>query len=97
MGLILFSENWKFNVDSQTLRKCSKKISFFYIIGFELVTVNSLYYDQNTRSWQSMCQQAVLKSQIRLKTTFSNSIWVRMLEKLVKSIFLQISGVFGTR
>ena len=74
-----------------------KKFTVFYIIWFNFVTVNSLYEYRNTRSWQSTCYQAVLKSQIWLKTTFSNSICAKSMKKLAKSTFLQISVVFRTR
>ena len=60
------------------------------IIWFELATVSYLYYLQST------CYQAVLKSQIWLKITFSESIWLRMIIKLDKStfcIFEEFSGV----
>ena len=62
-----------------------------------MVTVRSLYYYENTRSWQSTCYRAVLKSYISLKISFFNSILHRLMEILDKSTFLQISGVFGTR
>ena len=44
--------------------KCRKNIMGVQIGSFELVTINSLYYYENTRSWQSTCYQAVLKSPI---------------------------------
>ena len=60
-----------------------------------MVTINSLYYYEDTRSFKSTCYQALPKSYIWLKITFSNSVWPRMKEELDKSTFLQISGVFG--
>ena len=42
--------------------KCRKSLISVQIVSFELVTVNSLYYYENTRSWQSTCYQAVLRS-----------------------------------
>ena len=36
----------------------------FKTIAFELAAVNSPYYYENFGSWQSMCEQAVAKSQI---------------------------------
>ena len=44
--------------------KIEENFLVFQIIAFELVAVNSPYYYENTRSRQSMCYQAVLKSQI---------------------------------
>ena len=40
-----------------------------------------------TRSWESTCFEAVLKSQIRLKRTFSNSNWPQKDEKLGYKFF----------
>ena len=68
----------------------------FKIILFQLVAINSPYYYQNTRSCQSMRYQAVLKSQIGLKITSSNWRWPKMIRKLDKSTFQQISAVLGS-
>ena len=58
----------------KSFQKKVKNFMVFYITWFQLVTVNSLYYWENTQGWHPMCYQAVLKSQIRLKINFSNSI-----------------------
>ena len=47
------------------------------------------------RSWHSTCYQAVCKSHITFKLTFSNSNWPWTLKKYDKSTFMEISGVFG--
>ena len=78
-------------------KKGSKTFMLFQIIWFQLVSVNCLYYLGNTRSSQSMCYQTDLNSYIWLKISYSNSIWFRMIKKLDKSTFVQISGVFETR
>ena len=62
----------------------------FSIIWYELVMASYLYYYENTRSFQSFCYQAVLESQIWLKMTFSNLIWLRMKKRDDKSTILQI-------
>ena len=77
-------------------KQCHKKSMVFYIIWFELVTVISLCYYKNTRSWQSTCYHAVLKSEIRSNIIFLNSVWPQVKKKLDKSTSFQISGVFAT-
>ena len=51
----------------------------------------------STRSSESTFFQALLKSRIRLKITFSNSVWLKRTKKKDKSSFLQTSRVFGSR
>ena len=51
MRLFFFLKMFKINVDS----KIDKKLLVFQIIAFELVAVNSPYYYENSRSWQSTC------------------------------------------
>ena len=58
---------------------------------------NFTYYYENTCSWQLTSYQTVLKSQIKLKITFSNSSLLKMLNKLDKSRSLIISAYFGSR
>ena len=67
--------------------KCCKKFLVFKIIWFQLVLVNSLYYNENTCSWQSTFYQADVKSQIWLKITFSNSIWLKWRKSRTKILF----------
>ena len=40
----------------------SKISSVFLIIAFELLTVNSSYYDENTRHRRSTCQLRMIQS-----------------------------------
>ena len=42
--------------------KLGKKLMVIQLISFELETVNSLYYYENTRSRQSTCSESGLKS-----------------------------------
>ena len=92
-----FWEHPKFNVAIKSGKKMRQNIYGFSEELIKLVSENSLYYFGNTRSSQSTCYQANLRSQIWLKITFSNSIWLRVTEKYDKSTFLQIPGHFGTR
>ena len=41
-----------------------KKLFVSYIISFELVAVNCLYYKENTCHTQSVCEQTVLRFSI---------------------------------
>ena len=41
-----------------------KKVFLAQIIAFELVVVNSYYYEENTSQRQSLCQQTVIRFQI---------------------------------
>ena len=75
-----FLDHWKFHVDTKTSKKYNQNTMVFSLIWFELVTVNSLYYYENTRSWQSTCYQTVPKSMIWLNITFPNSISLRMMQ-----------------
>ena len=52
---------------------------------FELVARISAYFNRNACYRQSMCQQTVLKYQIGLRETFSNSIYPEFMEKQDKS------------
>ena len=51
----------------------------------------------NTCYRQSMCSQTVLRYQIRLRQTFSNSIYLELMEKQDNSGAVLISAVFETR
>ena len=50
-------------------------------MAIELVSWNSAYSNCNTRYRQSMCQETVLRYQIRQRQTFSNSIYLQFMEK----------------
>ena len=56
---------FKINVDSKNCnKKLTKSFSFFKIIVFELVPVNSPYYYENTHSWQSTVNIAFFENEI---------------------------------
>ena len=95
-AFFFFSEHWKFHIGSKNLSRITQKLYGFLNNVFELATVNSLYYYENTCSLESTSYQAVLKSQILSKITLSNSFLIKIKRKLDKSTFLQISGVFRT-
>ena len=66
-------------------------------MAFELGAGNSAYCNGNTYYRQSMGQQTVLRYQIRLRQTFSNSIYPDFMEKQDNSCAVLIPVVFGTR
>ena len=66
------------------------------IVAFDLVSVKSHYYEENTYHRQSMCSQAVPRFQISLTEIFSNSILLRVIEKHDETSLVQITAVFGT-
>ena len=66
-------------------------------MGFELVARNCAHCNGNTCYGQSTCEQTVLRFQIRLLQTSSNSIYPKRMEKQDNSGALLISAVFGTR
>ena len=78
-----------------TKRKCSKKSMVFYIIVFELVTGNFLSHYENTGSLHLWYYQVALKSQIWLKITYSNAIWLRMIKVVQRYFFLRFQDFFG--
>ena len=59
-----------------------------------MVVLNSLYYEENTCYRQSICLQTDLRFQLRLRETFSNSIFLRFTKQNGKSVVVQISAVF---
>ena len=66
-------------------------------MAFERISRNSTYCNANTCHRQSMCEEKVLRYQIRLRKTFSNSIYPEFKEKEDNSGAVLISAVFGTR
>ena len=76
--------------------KIEKKYSVFEIKAFEVVPENSAYCDRNTCHRKSMCQQTVLGFMIRVKQSFSNSIYLKFMGKNNNSGALLLSAVFGT-
>ena len=77
--------------------KIKKKSFVFEIIEFEIVAVNSAYCCRNTCHRQLMREQTVLRFYIRLKVTFSKSIYLELTRKEGNSGAVLISAVFGTR
>ena len=73
------------------------QIIFYEIIEFEVFPDNSAYCEYNTCHRQSMCQQIVLRFQIRLRNVFSNSIYLEFMWKYGNSGAVLVSAVFGTR
>ena len=94
--IFFFSNHWKFSVDSKNAKKSEEKI---YGFSDSLIQVGngklSLLIPEYSQLGPT-CYQAVLKSQIQLKITLSNSIWPKRTKKSEKSSFLQISGVFAS-
>ena len=77
-------------------RNIQKMSSVFEIKAFEVVAENSAYCDRNTCHRQSICQQTVLRFMIRVKQSFSNSIYLKFMRKKDNSDALLLSVVFGT-
>ena len=67
------------------------------IMAFEIVVVNSAYCCRNACHRQLMHEQTVLIFYIRLKVTFSKSIYLELTRKEGNSCAVLISAVFGTR
>ena len=66
-------------------------------MAFEIVAVNSAFCCRTTGHRQLMREQAVLRFYIRLRVTFSNSIYLELTRKEGNSSAVLISAVFGTR
>ena len=82
---------------SEMEEKIEKKSSVFEIKAFEIVAENSAYSGRNTCHRQSMCLETVLRFMIRVKQSFSNSIYRKFMGKKHNSGALLFSAVFGTR
>ena len=78
-------------------QKIGKKSSVFEIKAFEIVAENSAHSGRNTCHRQSMCYQTVLRFMIRVKKSFSNSIYLKFMGIKDNSDALLPSAVFGTR
>ena len=78
-------------------KKIHKKSSVFEIKAFEVVAENSAYCRRNTCHRQSMCYQTILRFMIRVKQSFRNSIYLKLVGKKGNSDALRLSAVFGTR
>ena len=82
---------------SEMQSKIEKKFFVSGIMAFEIVAVNSTDCCGNTCHRQLLREQTVLRFHIRLKDTFSNSIYVELTRKEGNSGAVVISVVFGTR
>ena len=82
---------------SEMQQKIQKKSFDSEKMVFEIVAVNSAYCCRNTCHPQLMREQTILRFHIRLKVTFSNSIYLELTRKEGNSGAVLISGVFGTR
>ena len=82
---------------SEMQQKIQKKSSVFKMIAFEVDAESYAYCGRNTCHRQSMCYQTDLRFQIRVKQTFSNSIYLEYMAKKDNSDALLLSLVFGTR
>ena len=67
------------------------------IMAFKQVAGTSLNSDENTFYRQSTCYETVLRFYIFLKETFSNSIFLSLMEYYDESAAVLISAVFLTR
>ena len=82
---------------SEMEQKIEKKSSIFEIKAFEIVAENSAYSGSNTCHRQSMCLQTGLRFMMRVKKSFSNSIYLKLMGIKDDSGALLLSAVFGTR
>ena len=82
---------------SEMQQKIQKKSSVFDIIALEFIAESYAYCGRNTCHQQSMCEETDLTFQIRVKHTFSNSIYLEFIRKKHNSDALLLSLVFGTR
>ena len=55
MKVIFFSKRLKFQLDFKKAAKNREKVSFSEIIASELVSLNCLYYEQDSFHWEPMC------------------------------------------
>ena len=81
---------------SEMQQKIQKKYFASEIMAFEIVAGNSAYCCRNNCHRQVMREQRVLRYFIRLKVTFSNSIYLELTWKEGNSGAVLYSAVFGT-
>ena len=95
--MFFFENALNFMYISEMQEKIQKKYFASEIMAFEIVAVNSAYCYRNNYHRQLMREQTVLRFHIRLKVTFSNSIYLELTRKEGNSGVVLISAVFGTR
>ena len=66
---------------SEMQEKIEKKSLVYEIMAFEIVAVNSPYCYRNACYRELMREQSALRFHIRLKVTFSNSIYLELTRK----------------
>ena len=80
---------------SEMQQKIQKKSFASEIMAFEIIAGNSAYCCRNTYHRQLMREQTVLRFHIKLKVTFSNSIYLELMRKEGNIGAVLISAVFG--
>ena len=73
---LFFSKCSKIDIDFRNGVEKSEKCFCFQVIAFELVAVDSHYYEENNCHQHAMCYKRVLRFQISLRKRFLNSISV---------------------
>ena len=79
---------------SEMQEEILKKFFLFEIKAFEFVLRKSAFSDGNTCHRESTCYQTLWKFQMWLRQTFSNSIYLKFLEKEENSGYVLTSAVF---
>ena len=95
--MFFFENALNFMDISEIQQKIQNRSFASEIMAFEIVAGNSAYCCRNTCLRQLMREQKVLRFHIRLKVTFSNSIYLELTRKESNSSAVLISAMFGTR
>ena len=95
--MFFFENALNFMHISEMQQKIQKLAFASEIMAFKIVSGNSAYCCRNTCHRQLMREQTVLRFYIRMKVTFSNSIYLELTKKEGNSSAVLISAVFGTR
>ena len=95
--MFFFENALNFTHISEMQEKVQKKSFASEKMAFEIVAGNSAYCCRNTCHRQLMREQTVLRFFIRLKVTFSNSIYLELTRTERNNSAVLISAVCGTR
>ena len=95
--MFFFENALNFMHTSEMQPKIQKRSFASEIMVFEIVAGNSAYCCWNTCHRQLMREQTVLRFHIKLKVTFSNSIYLELTRKEGNTGAVLFSAVFGTR
>ena len=95
--MFFFENALNFMHISEMQQEIQKKYFASEKMAFEIVAGNSTYCCRNTCHQQLMRQQTVLRFHIRLKVTFSNSIYLELTRREGNSGAVLILAVFGAR